>query len=42
LGLTVRHMEFSFLESVGFSRMEKAGEYGNRLSRTSATWAERP
>lgn len=30
------------LDSVGISRMEKAGEYGNRLSRTSATLAVRP
>lgn len=30
------------LDSVGISRMEKAGEYGNRLSRTSAKLAVRP
>lgn len=30
------------LDSVGISRMEKAGEYGNRLSRISATLAVRP
>lgn len=29
------------LESTGFSRMEKAGDYGNRLSRTSAKRAAR-